>query len=224
MSDLVTTLHRVLKRLFKTNLLPEKWRKLPIHDMPLLSLDLELTGLERDADIVSFGWVKCEQQQIQLGTACHEIVNTNADLQQSPTIHGLTNKDVAFGENLEQVMEQLLPMADTHIWVFHNAVLDCTALKRACDILSKPYPEIIHFDTLLMARYLLNKKQHPIGPKSLSLEACRKRYGLGEINAHNALADAMATAELAILQLNEFSPSGNEPMHHLLRTEALSLR
>lgn len=196
---------------------------MPIGELPLLSIDLELTGLERDADIVSFGWVLCEHQQILLNTARHAVVKTSADLQQSPTIHGITNKDIVSGESLEDVMNILLPMAETHIWVFHNAALDTNALKRACTLLGKEYPEIFYFDTMRMAHYLLAKKQHPIGPKALSLQNCRKRYNLGEINAHNALSDAMATIELALLQLNEFSPTGKEPLNHLLRSEALSL-
>lgn len=223
MTDLISTLQRTARRLFKTHLLPPQWHNLPIGELPLLAVDLELTSLERDANIVSFGWVCCEQQQIQMQSARHEVIRTEADLQQSPTIHGITNQEVEQGKELRPILTRLLEYADTHIWVFHNALLDTNALRNACRSLDIEFPEFTYFDTLQMARYLLLKKQHPIGPKDLTLVNCRKRYGLGNINAHNALSDAMATMELALLQLHEFSPKGKEPLHHLIRTEAVSI-
>ncbi len=223
MTDLITHLQRIARRIFKSHLLSPEWHNMPIKHLPLLAVDLELTSLEKDAEIVSFGWVSAEQQKIQLGSACHAVVKTEADLQQSPTIHGLTNQDIEQGRELEPILQQLLSHSQTAIWVFHNALLDTNALKNACNKLDIAFPEFIFIDTLQLERYLLLKRQHPIGPKDLSLVNCRKRYGLGEINAHNALSDAMATLELALVQLSQFSPTGNEPLHHLIRSEALSI-
>lgn len=223
MTDLISTLQRTARRLFKTHLLPSEWHQMPIGHLPLLAVDLELTSLERDADIVSFGWVSAEQQKIQLGTARHAVVKTEADLQQSPTIHGITNQDIVQGNELEPILRKLLSFTNTHIWVFHNALLDTNALKNACQKLDIEFPEFTFIDTLQLERYLLLKRQHPIGPKDLSLVNCRKRYGLGEINAHNALSDAMATMELVLIQLSQFSPTGSEPLNHLIRSEAISI-
>lgn len=202
--------------------LPERWRDVPVGSLPLLAVDFELTSLEQDAKIVSAGWVAANQQQIQLSSAFHGVVKTEADLEQSPVIHGITEKDLAQGLALSDIIAPLLDYSDSHIWVFHNARLDMNALKRACSDLQRPVPPIVHLDTLVLAQYMLVKKQQPFGPKDLSLKQCVQRYGLREMLAHNALSDAMATLELAILLLSEFSPSGNEPLQQLMRTQALS--
>lgn len=223
MNRLASFIKRIKRSFFTNTELPEQWRKIAIKDLPLLALDLELTSLEQDAEIVSVGWVSCEHQAIQLSSAFHSIISTDANLHQSPTIHGLTNEDIVAGADLKEVLEKLFVMANSHIWVFHNALIDYSAIKRACTQLDIEFPDFVYFDTLQMERYLLEKKQHPIVNGALTLKSCRHRYGLEEAPAHNALDDAMATIELALVQLHQFSPKGNEELHQLIRTKALHL-
>ena len=208
MNTLASCIKRIKRSLFPNIHLPEKWVHVPIKELPMLAIDLELTSLEQDAEIVSVGWVTCQGQKIQLRSAFHSVISTDANLHQSPTIHGITNEDIVTGAELKQVLEHLFSMAESHIWVFHNAIIDYQAIKRACLKLALPCPDFVYLDTLYLARYLLEKKQHPIGNGSLTLKACRHRYGLDEAPAHNALDDAMATIELALMQLHEFTPSG----------------
>lgn len=223
MTDFISNFQRAAKRIFKYQFLPEKWHGLAIGNLPLLAIDFELTSLKRDANIVSGGWVCCNDGRIQLDTAFHAVVKTEADLEQSPTIHGITHREIENGVSLVELMEKLLRFASSHIWVFHNAALDMNAIKFACKALEITLPEITYLDTMILARYLLYKKQQEIGLKALSLLECRRQYGLESINAHNALSDAMATIELVLLQLHEFSPKGVEPLQELSRTKALSV-
>lgn len=228
MIDFFSRFKQSLKAILATqgvvlDVLPEHWRDVPMGALPLLAVDFELTSLDNDAKIVSAGWVEAKQQQIKLSSAFHGVVKTKVDLAQSPVIHGITEKELAQGEELQDIVTALLAYANSHIWVFHNARLDISALRRACDELQCPFPTIIHLDTLELAKYMLVKKQQPIGPRDLSLKQCVQRYGLREMLAHNALSDAMATLELAILLLAEFSPSGQEPLQQLMRTQALSV-
>jgi DNA polymerase-3 subunit epsilon len=53
-------------------------------------------------------------------------------------------------------------------------------------------------DTLVREHKLLNRREVPIKSGDLRLQACRDRYNLPPYPAHNALLDALATAELLI--------------------------
>jgi DNA polymerase-3 subunit epsilon len=53
-------------------------------------------------------------------------------------------------------------------------------------------------DTLLQEERLLRRREQPIKPGDLRLHACRDRYQLPQFQGHNALLDALATAELLL--------------------------
>jgi len=53
-------------------------------------------------------------------------------------------------------------------------------------------------DTLQQEQALLQRRETPIKPGDLRLQACRDRYNLPPYPAHNALIDALATAELLV--------------------------
>ena len=44
----------------------------------------------------------------------------------------------------------------------------------------------------------------------------RKRYGLPQYKAHNALNDALATAELFLAMASEIKPEGKAPLKEFL--------
>ncbi len=53
-------------------------------------------------------------------------------------------------------------------------------------------------DTLLQEEALMRRADQPIKPGALRLQACRERYNLPHFHGHNALLDALATAELLL--------------------------
>ena len=53
-------------------------------------------------------------------------------------------------------------------------------------------------DTLLQEEFLLRRREQAIKSGDLRLHACRERYGLPTYQGHNALLDALATAELLV--------------------------
>jgi DNA polymerase III subunit epsilon len=55
-------------------------------------------------------------------------------------------------------------------------------------------------DTLRIEQRRLALRQHAPQSGELRLEACRRRYGLPDYPAHDALVDAVAAAELLLAQ------------------------
>ena len=173
-------------------------RSRDIHSVPLLSLDFETSGLDANKDhIVSAGYVAIEGGMIQLSTACHELVKLAGLLtEQSVVIHKITDDDVSAGRSLEEVVGNLLQALTGKIMVAHHAKIELTFLTQACQILYGVSPRFPVIDTMRIAKRWLDQRNKAIEKGDLRLFNLRKRYGLPVYQAHNALSDAIATAEL----------------------------
>ena len=71
-------------------------------------------------------------------------------------------------------------------------------------------------DTLLQEQQLLQRREVPIKHGELRLQACRDRYNLPQFTAHNALLDALATAELLVAMVRHRSKGQDFPLGNLL--------
>ncbi len=202
----------------------ERWRNRRLQDTPLLAIDLELTGLDpATAEITSIGWVEGMANAIHLQGCFYRVIATARSLEQSPVIHGLVAEDIAGGERLTTVLKPLIDLADSHVWVLHNTLLDLPVILRGCAQLKYRLPPLLTIDTLRLAIYQLQKRHGSVPPKAATLAACREREGLPPAPCHNALDDAMATLELLYAQLHELDPSGNLRLRDLRHTGALKM-
>ena len=66
---------------------------------------------------------------------------------------------------------------------------------------------IATIDTLVIAQRLLTLRNHSIQTGDLRLFNLRPRYNLPQYKAHNALSDAVATAELFLAMAAEINPN-----------------
>ncbi|MDF2180013.1 3'-5' exonuclease [Aliiglaciecola sp. CAU 1673] len=180
----------------------KRWRddSLDWRDYQYLAIDLELTGLEADkCDILSIAWVALKPPNIELASAREFIVNTQAPLGQSPTIHGLTQRELGQGSSLTKAVEALFEQTAAMrncVWLFHHASLDMAFLQLACKKLDKPWAPPPVVDTLVLEGRSLRQAGREPKAEGLSLAQCRERYGLPAYPAHSAMEDALATAEL----------------------------
>ncbi|SDZ85578.1 exonuclease domain-containing protein [Microbulbifer marinus] len=166
-------------------------------DTRYVVVDLETTGLSPEQDeIASIGWVAIEHGAILLATARHYKVRLEKDVGQSAIYHQLTDSELQQGEPLATVLPRLLEAIAGSVLVFHNAQLDMGFLNRACKSLwGAPLLMPVEDTMQLESRRLLNSHQ-AIPTGALRLFQCRRRYGLPDVAAHDALGDAIATAEL----------------------------
>ncbi len=186
-------------RAFWSKPLPSKradWRELEF-----LALDAEMSSLDPDeGELLSLGWVLIRDGDIALDTACHLVIRPAQSVGQSATIHQLRDCEVAEGVDAEQALDSLLEAARGKVLVFHHAPLDLAYLDRL-SMASHGAPLLQpHLCTLQMEKRLLERREQALKKGDLTLGACRRRYHLPDYHGHNALWDALATAELLLAQ------------------------
>jgi len=173
-----------------------------INNLPILSVDFETTGLNAINDkLLSVGFVEVINQQIKLGSSYHQIINTKEQLDASNVIiHQITDKQKSQGKPLKDVVERLLHALAGKVMLVHFARIEKQFLKQACLELYGFSPPILIIDTLAIAKRKLDLRDVAYDPSELRLSSLRQKQGLPNHFAHNALNDAIATAELFLAQ------------------------
>ena len=182
-----------------------------------LAIDLELTGLNAKQDeIVSIAWVPISHQRIQIGSYQHFINNQVNNLNQSPVFHGIDSDTLAEGVPLNEALKILNELIDDKILIFHNQELDWSFLRLAFNKAGLLHKPLAILDTMQIEHKRLARQGQVIAQDSLTLNNCRERYRLPEYSCHNALTDAMATAELFLAQANHISRGKPLLIKHLM--------
>lgn len=192
--------------------------KTAIKDVPLVALDFETTGLNPESDqLLSAGLVEFSGHQIPLSSSYHQIVKTQGELnRESVVIHQITDQVKEQGVELETVVETLLKRLTGKVMLAHFARIEVTFLQNACFALYGMRPVLPVVDTLFVAKRRFDRSDTPYDPNNLRLSNLRERFKLPGHFAHNALNDAIATAELLIaLQFSE-KDGENQPLSQYL--------
>ena len=177
----------------------------PINKLTILSVDFETTGLNAKLDkLLSVGFVELQNNQIPLRSCYHQIINTKAQLEESNVIiHHITDSQKEQGQSLEQVVTALLKALTGKVILVHFARIEKQFLQQACIELYGMAPSFPMIDTLALAKSRLDKRDIAYDPSELRLGILRGKYELPEHHAHNALSDAVATAELFMAQMSK---------------------
>ena len=187
-------------------------------DLELVCLDMETTGLDVEtADILSVGWVVIRRNRADLSTAAHYLVRPPGAVGDSATVHGITDSRVAAGIDIREVMEHIVAALRGRCLVVHHAPLDKTLLDREsrCQFgAALPVPVI---DTLELERRRRQRAHHLQSEESLRLPDLRRSYGLPWYSGHDALADALATAELLLAMVARHGGAERTRLADLLR-------
>lgn len=182
-----------------------------------LVCDAEMSSLEvNEGELLSIGWVAIENGSVVLDSAAHHLVRAQGGVGQSATIHQLRDCELEQAEEGGQVLQRFLQAAAGRVLVFHNAALDMAFLDR---LARREYgaPLLLPVaDTLLLEKGLRQRRGQPIKPGDLRLDGCRRRYNLPPYPVHNALLDALATAELLLAHARCRSGAGKLALASLL--------
>ena len=113
-------------------------------------------------------------------------------------IHGITEKDVEDQADFKGIWNKIEPYIANNLLVAHNATFDMSVLKCCMQEYNISVPDIKYVCSIPVSTYAFNVK---VGN---SLAERTKLLGIELENAHNALDDAVACAELVIqtLQIN----------------------
>jgi DNA polymerase-3 subunit epsilon len=177
----------------------------------IVALDLETTGLDPQQDhILSYGLVHVTSMSIQLSSARHAVIKIpEAIPESSAVIHGITDDESAAGIPLEQAVKDILQQLAGRIMLVHYASIEQNFLNSACQALYDSPFVIRTIDTLVLARRLFEMRNHTIQAGNLRLFNLRPEFNLPQYRAHNALSDALATAELFLAMAGEIYPKAS---------------
>lgn len=190
-----------------------------VDDLDFIVLDIETTGLNCETDIIlSIGWVCINKGHIDLSSASHWYINQQVEVKaETVVINHITPEMLSAGITIADAMDKYFDAAQGKVMVAHACVVE----KRFIDqyLLSKfalPTLPLIWIDTLCIEKKLENaiSQQEDL---NLTLAATRARYNLPEYNGHNALADAIATAELLLVQQKRIASKSNATLGNLYK-------
>lgn len=170
------------------------WRQ-----VSFLVVDAEMSSLDATTgELLSVGWVCIEGGAIDLASARHYLLKADRSVGQSATIHNLRDCELSDAHAPELVMQHFFEAAAGRVLVFHNAQLDVAFLNSLSRREFNAPVLLPVVDTLWQEHRLLERREQPIQAGDLRLHACRERYNLPSFQGHNALLDALATAELLL--------------------------
>ncbi len=184
----------------------------------IVALDFETTGLDPRRDrILSIGMVSIRHLVIHLGSAWHQIVQVDEAIpEDAAIIHEITDDRSATGRPLEEVMPTLLRRLAGRVLLAHYAKIEQRFLDAACRRLYGGPFVIPTIDTLHLAHRIFERRNHSIQVGDLRLFNLRPRYNLPRYKAHNALSDALSTAELFLALVMDISPRPPRPLRQFL--------
>lgn len=174
----------------------------------IVVFDLETSGLNTNEDaVLEIGAVTITGGAIALGPVFERVLAAPADMDsESQLIHGLTQKDLAAGSPPRSTLLDFLEYSTNRIWMAYHAEFDRAMLQRAVKdwlgVEFDPYP----LDVAVLAPTLFPDK----GGANCPLDHWLEAFGLQASVRHNALADAMVTAELVLILLDRAQKLGYE--------------
>jgi len=168
----------------------------------LLAVDLEMTGLNaKKHEVISMGWVPIDNGEIVVAQAASLLICPERGVGDSAVIHGIHDRDLTGALSMEQGMAHLLKAMNGRILVAHHGALDIAFLQQAARRLYGHKLPFELIDTLLIEATRLSRQGEHFNKQLLRLYPSCTRYGLPHGNTHNALSDALATAQLLLAQV-----------------------
>ena len=189
---------------------------IPLNKTPFVALDFETTGLDAEKDeIISIGLVPFDLQRIRVREARHWYLKPRNTLNEaSVIIHGITHTDIDDAPDLDVVLGSVLEAIAGRVVVVHyryieREFLNAALIRRLEEGIFFPMVDTMELEADLHRKGFSNFCQQLLGKKlpSTRLADSRQRYNLPSYALHDALVDAIGTAELLQAQIrHRFDP------------------
>jgi DNA polymerase-3 subunit epsilon len=169
------------------------------------ALDLETGGLDAENDAtLAVGMVPVRAGIAELGEAYRTLVRpeNGAGIDpESVRAHQLVWGEVEAGPPLAEVMREVDRRIREGVLLVHHKGIDVRFLKRDFGRtgLRWPKPPVVDTRDLLLRDAAFQDPGVARDQLALNLSDARRKYGLPEYRAHDALTDALATAELFLV-------------------------
>ncbi len=167
----------------------------------LLALDLETTGFDPErAEIIAIGTVPVVDGAVRVGATTSTLVRpANRSAAEGIVAHHLRPSDVISAPPLADVLPEVLAaITEADALLVHHAPLDVRVLERACAATGLRWPSPRVVDTIELIGRVRRRQRATGSGRRLprDLVGAREALELPPHRAHDAAADAIATAEL----------------------------
>jgi DNA polymerase-3 subunit epsilon len=169
------------------------------------SLDIETGGLDPKRDpIIALGMLPVRAGVIRLGEAYRTLVRPEDGREirpESVQAHQLVRDEVRRAPPLPEVLGEVDRRVREGALLVHHQGIDVAFLKRAFQRHGRRWPAPPIVDTVELLHKLHRKRRFTDPDQlenepSVNLTEARRRLGFPAYQAHDALTDAIATAEL----------------------------
>jgi DNA polymerase-3 subunit epsilon len=172
------------------------------------ALDLETGGLDPKRDpIIAVGMLPVRAGRVRLGEGYRTLVRPADGRPIDPAsirAHQLVWGEVKDAPGVAEVLPEVDRRLAEGVLLVHHRAIDVAFLKdayRRCGM-RWPSPPVVDTVDLLVKharRALMKQPELRPDPPTLNLSAAREAHGLPPYQAHDALTDALATAELFLV-------------------------
>lgn len=172
------------------------------------ALDLETGGLDARHDpILAVGMLPVRQGTLRLGEAYYSLVRPEAGRTIAPEsvpTHQLVLGELREAPSIAEVLREVDRRLREGVLLVHHRAMDVAFLKsayRRCGM-RWPGPRVVDTVDLLIRAKRRSPFEDPHLPSELpvlNLSRARREYELPDYQAHDALSDAIATAELFLV-------------------------
>jgi DNA polymerase III subunit epsilon len=189
-------------------------RSRPWREVEFASLDFETTGLDRERDaVVSFGVVPVREGRVVVGEAVHQLVlSAVPSSAESMRIHGILPKDLAHAQPLSVAGQTLrLGLAGRFLLAWFASV-EIGYLGRLYGGRRRSWVR-----RTIDVRQMAIELEHLDQDVRQSLSSAAKHYGVPVAHPHEALDDAIVTAQLFLVLACRLEERGLGTVRSFLR-------
>ncbi|HEY2966129.1 MAG TPA: 3'-5' exonuclease [Actinomycetota bacterium] len=194
---------------------PAWWmRSRPWREVEFASLDFETTGLDRERDaVVSFGVVPVRGGRVVVREAVHQLVLSEVPASaESMRIHGILPKDLADAQPFPVAGQTLrLALAGRFVLAWFAGV----EIGFLCRLYGGGRRSWVR--RTIDVRQMAIELEHLDQDVRQSLSSAAEHYGVPVANPHEALDDAMVTAQLFLVLADRLEERGLGTARSLLR-------
>lgn len=184
-----------------------------------LVLDFETTGLNaKKNQLLSVGFTTITKARVQLGKSEHYYMRYRGKIPDSTiAIHHITEQEAAQGIRVKDLFPFILKRLSGKILVAHFADIEVGFLQKIAQSLYGVELPLLVVDTLQIAFHMKYKGAVHVPQDALNLFTLREHYQLPRYKAHNAMVDAVSTAELLLILVDELGGEDSVTVEQLIK-------
>lgn len=155
-----------------------------------VAVDIETTGLGRDARIIELGAVRIRRGRKVASYS--QLVNPQIPIPDKVTqITGITDHDVKGKPTIDKALPRFYAFCGKDTWIGHNIHrFDIPIIKHEAERVGAGIPDISFYDTLEISQVYLPQLDHH------RLKDLIRYFGIAKTERHRAADDAAQTAQV----------------------------